>query len=87
MEDLMKDGKSKRKWDFGAESKWEKDIVQDILYLRDEKKLTCQQVADFLNAQSRFPRRAPKWTCATIRYFYVRNAPEPIIQKRKRKRP
>ena len=69
----MKHKKVQRRWYFGAENSFEKEIVADIVYRREVRKQSLQKIADDLNAEKRFPRRAPKWTWATVRYFYVNN--------------
>lgn len=56
------------KW-FGEVSPEERKIIEEIVFLREIKKKTFQGISDELNAQSKWPRRALKWTSMLV--FHV----------------
>ena len=66
----MKIGRPER---FGETSPVEQEIVKDIIFRRETKRQTFESIAGDLNAAGRWPRRAPKWGWALVRYFYVQN--------------
>jgi len=58
----------------------EKEIIGEILFAREIKRQTFQGIADDLNSQGRWPRRAPKWNWILIRNVYIRNTKLPGIK-------
>jgi hypothetical protein len=57
---------------FGQFNLHERSILHEIMFRRDQNHQSFQKIADDLNAQLRFPRHAPRWTWATVRYFYTK---------------
>jgi hypothetical protein len=65
-------GRPKR---FGECSPIEREIIEEIIFDREVKKKTFQSIADNLNSQSHWPRRAPKWTWLLVRHVWITNLP------------
>lgn len=60
---------------FGETSPLEREIIKEIIFCREVKKQSFQKIADNLNAQSKFPRRASKWMWLLVRHVYLCNKP------------
>lgn len=65
-------GRPKR---YGEESQEERDVIRDINFARrlkpgKKRKKSFQAIADDLNAQGRWPRRATKWTSVLIFHIF-----------------
>ncbi|MCX5832005.1 MAG: hypothetical protein NT140_08980 [Deltaproteobacteria bacterium] len=55
---------------FGEISPVEKDIIEEIVFYRTTKKKTFKRIAEDLNAQGRWPRRALKWTIMLVYHVW-----------------
>jgi len=58
---------------FGEISQVEKQIIKEIMYQRDIKEKRYCEIAEDLNAQSLWPRRAKWWRWNLVRRVYVCN--------------
>jgi hypothetical protein len=60
---------------FGETSQFEREIIAEIIFRREVKKQSLAKIADDLNAQCKWPRRAPKWSWILMRHVYECNKP------------
>jgi hypothetical protein len=58
---------------YGEKRESEKEIVQEILFLRESRQLSYQKIADLLNAEAKWPRWAKKWMWLLVRNVYMAN--------------
>lgn len=60
---------------YGEKRESEKEIIKEILFLRESRGLSYQKIADNLNAQAKFPRWAKRWMWLLVRNVYMSNKP------------
>ena len=58
---------------FGEVDPKEKAIIQEIIFLREVKKLSYQKISDHLNAEAHWPRRALAWSWILVYGQYKHN--------------
>lgn len=67
----------KRPKRYGEISEPERATIKEIIFHRQMKLQSFQKIADDLNAQSIWPRRAPKWSWGLVRNVYLKNTKPP----------
>ena len=81
MREKMGEARPKR---YGEISPIEQAIIQEIVFMREVKKETFVKIADNLNAQNKFPRRAPKWNWVLVHHVYGCNKTSSAVIRKRR---
>ena len=60
---------------YGEKVTEEREVIAEIIFLRDSRRLSFQKIADELNCRHCMPRWAKKWTWGLTRHQYLQNKP------------
>jgi hypothetical protein len=72
----MKERRPARAWRFGEVCPIEREIIAEIIFRREQKQ-PFSKIADDLNAQGKWPRRAKKWSWALVYHVHKCNKKPP----------